>query len=108
MPNPCAHPCETVLTVLYGRLSALSATALRRDVLPERVPIVCLLVLRDGETGEPEVTFSPLRRHDRHRIEIKAVVQENAARNATFNTLCASISATLVADCMRSWPLRPD
>ncbi len=40
------------------RLSALPATALRGDVLPERVLVDGLLILRDGEPGEPEVTLS--------------------------------------------------
>jgi len=42
-------PRETILTALHARLSALPATALRGDVLPERVPAAGLLILRDGE-----------------------------------------------------------
>ena len=49
---------ETILTALHQRLSALAATALRGAVLPERVPAGGLLILRDGEPGEPEVTLS--------------------------------------------------
>ena len=41
------------LTALHARLSTLPATALRGDVLPERVPAEGLLILRDGEPGEP-------------------------------------------------------
>jgi hypothetical protein len=52
-------PRETILTALHTRLLALPATALRGDVLPERVPTAGLLILRDGEPGEPEVTLSP-------------------------------------------------
>ena len=63
---------ELVLTALHARLSALPATALRGDVLPERVPNAGLLILRDGEPGEPEVTLSPLRYHYQHRAEIGA------------------------------------
>ncbi len=88
---------ETILTALYTRISALSATALRGDVLPERVPVAGLLILRDGEPGEPEVTLSPLRYHYQHRAEIEAVVQ-GAARDAAFDTLCASIGVALAAD----------
>lgn len=88
---------ETILTALHVRLSALSATALRGDVLPERVPNAGLLILRDGEPGEPEVTLSPLRYHYQHRAEIEAVVQ-GAARDAAFDTLCASIGAAIAAD----------
>ena len=40
---------ETILTALFARLSALSATTLRGDVLPERVPAAGLLILRDGD-----------------------------------------------------------
>jgi hypothetical protein len=88
---------ETILTALHARLSALPATALRGEVLPERVPATGLLILRDGEPGEPEVTLSPLRYHFQHRAEIEAVVQ-GAARDADFDTLCASIGAAIVAD----------
>ena len=54
-------PRETILAALHQRLSALPATALRGEVLPERVPAEGLLILRDGEPGEPDVTLSPLR-----------------------------------------------
>lgn len=88
---------ETILAALHTLLQSLPATALRGDVLPERVPAVGLLILRDGEPGEPEVTLSPLRYHYQHRAEIEAVVQ-GAARDAAFDTLCASIGAAIAAD----------
>lgn len=53
-------PRETILAALHARLSALSATVLRGEVLPERVPADGLLILRYGAPGEPEVTLSPL------------------------------------------------
>jgi len=90
-------PRETILTALHARLSALPATALRGDVLPERVPAAGLLILRDGEPGEPEVTMSPLRYHYQHRAEIETVVQ-GASRDATFDTLCASIGTAIASD----------
>jgi hypothetical protein len=40
-------------TALHARLSALPATALRGEVLPERVPTAALLILREGKPGEP-------------------------------------------------------
>lgn len=88
---------ETLLTALHARLSALPATALRSDVLPERIPPDGLLILRDGEPGEPEVTLSPLAYHYQHRTEIEAVVQ-GPDRDAVFDHLCASIGAVLAAD----------
>ena len=89
---------ETILTALHARLSMLPATALRGEVLPERVPAEGLLILRDGEPGEPEVTLSPLAYHYQHRAEIEAVVQGTNDRDAAFDTLCASIGAVITAD----------
>ena len=90
-------PRETILQALLAVLQTLPATVLRGEVLPERVPGGGLLILRDGEPGEPEVTLSPLAYHYQHRAEIEAVVQ-GADRDATFDTLIASISAALSAD----------
>ena len=90
-------PRETILTALHTLLQVLAATALRGEVLPERVPTDGLLILRDGEPGEPGVTLSPLRYHYQHRAEIEAVVQ-GTARDAAFDTLTASIGAAIAAD----------
>jgi len=88
---------ETILAALHTLLQTLTATALRGDVLPERVPAAGLLILRDGEPGDPEVTLSPLRYHYQHRAEIEAVVQ-GADRDTTFDTLTASVGAAIAAD----------
>ena len=88
---------ETIISALHTRLSTLPATVLRGDVLPERVPATGLLILRDGDPGEPEVTLSPLRYHYQHRAEIEAVVQ-GASRDTALDTLCASIGTALAAD----------
>lgn len=90
-------PRENILAALLARLSALQATTLRGEVLPERVPAEGLLILRDGEPGEPEVTLSPLRYHYQHRAEIEAVVQ-GANRDTAFDALIASVGSALAAD----------
>lgn len=88
---------ETILAALHARLSSLPAITLRGEVLPERVSAPGLLILRDGEPGEPDVTLSPLRYHYQHRAEIEAVVQ-SVERDTDFDTLCASIGAVIAAD----------
>ena len=90
-------PRETILTALHARLSMLPATALRGEVLPERVPAEGLLILRDGDPGEPEVTMSPRSYHYQHRAEIEAVVQ-GTDRDAAFDTLSAGIGTALADD----------
>ena len=88
---------ENILNALHARLLALPAIALRGEVLPERVPSGGLIILRDGEPGEPEVTLSPLRYHYQHRAEIEAVVQASA-RDAAFDALSSSIGTVIAAD----------
>ncbi|OIQ65075.1 hypothetical protein GALL_533700 [mine drainage metagenome] len=90
-------PRESILAALHTLLQSLPATALRGEVLPERVPAAGLLILRDGEPGDPEITLSPLAYHYQHRAEIEAVVQ-GADRDAAFDTLCASVGTVLSAD----------
>jgi len=72
---------ETLLAALHARLQPLAATVLRDEVLPERIPPVGLIILRDGQPGEPEVTLSPLRYHFQHRAEFEVIIQDaNFAR----------------------------
>ena len=70
---------ETILSALHSLLQTQPAPVLRGEVLPERVPAAGLLILRDGDPGEPAVTLSPLRYHYQHRAEIEAVVQAGTA-----------------------------
>ena len=50
---------ETILSALHALLQTQAAPVLRGEVLPERVPAAGLLILRDGDQGEPAVTLSP-------------------------------------------------
>ncbi|GGC24082.1 hypothetical protein GCM10011363_45720 [Marivita lacus] len=89
---------ETILTALYARLQPLAALTLRDEVLPERIPSSGLIILRDGQPGEPEVTLSPLRYHYQHRAELEVVVQASTSRASAFDTLIAAIGTALEAD----------
>ena len=89
---------ETILTALHARLHALAALVLRDEVLPERIPASGLIILRDGQPGEPEVTLSPLRYHYQHRAELEVVVQAGTGRASAFDDLITAIGAALEAD----------
>jgi hypothetical protein len=90
--------CETILAALQARLQPLAALTLRDEVLPERIPAVGLIILRDGQPGEPEVTLSPLRYHYQHRAELEVIVQAGTSRSSVFDDLVAAIGAALEAD----------
>ena len=89
---------ETVLAALHARLQPLAAQVLRDEVLPERIPASGLIILRDGQPGEPEVTLSPLHYHYQHRAELEVVIQAPNGRASAFNTLIAAIGTTIEAD----------
>ena len=89
---------ERVLAALHARLQPLAALVLRDEVLPERVPPTGLLILRDGQPGEPEVTLSPLRYHYQHRAELEVVVQAGTGRASAFDDLIAAIGGALETD----------
>ena len=89
---------ETILAALLARLQPLAARTLRDEALPERIPAAGLIILRDGQPGEPEVTLSPLRYHYQHRAELEVVVQAGTGRASAFDDLIAAIGAALEAD----------
>ena len=89
---------ETVLAALHARLLPLSALIRRDEVLPERIPAAGLIILRDGQPGEPEVTLSPLRYHYQHRAELEVVVQAGTGRASAFDDLIAAIGTALETD----------
>ena len=89
---------EAILAALYARLQPLAALTLRDEVLPERIPAAGLIILRDGQPGEPEVTLSPLRYHYQHRAELEVVVQASNGRATAFDSLIANIGTALETD----------
>jgi hypothetical protein len=89
---------ETILQALHALLRTQPAPVLRGDVLPERVPSPGLLILRDGDPGEPAVMLSPLTYHYQHRAEIEAVVQVGTGRDAAFDSLTMGVGIALAAD----------
>ena len=78
---------ETILAALHARLQPLAAKVLRDEVLPERIPPAGMIILRDGQPGEPEITLSPLRYHFQHRAELEVIVQSADDRATAFDTL---------------------
>lgn len=70
---------------------------LRNEPLPTKVPADGLIILRDGDPGEPEVTLSPTRYHYQHRAEIEALVQHGdpAQRDTALDALLETVAQAL-------------
>lgn len=92
---------ESILAALDLTLRTGLPAAVRRDeVLPERVPAEGLVILRDGDPGEPDVTLNPRAEFYSHRVEIEAYVPRDAdgGGEAALDALLGSIGAALKAD----------
>jgi hypothetical protein len=92
-------PRETILEALRLVLVGIpGARVLRNEPLPGRIPTDGMVILRDGDPGQPEVTLSPLRYHYEHRSGIDVLIQKAAGRDVAFDALCAAIGARIAAD----------
>jgi hypothetical protein len=70
-------------------------------VLPGKVPDGGLIILRDGDPGEPEQALGGFENaYYQQAVEIEVYVEEGdaAARDANFDTLLQQIGAVLEAD----------
>jgi hypothetical protein len=87
---------EIILTALADAFRTIPhVPVLRGEVLPERIPSAGLLILRDGNPGDPEVTLSPLRYHYQQRAELEVIVQASGDRDTRFDQLIARIGAAI-------------
>ena len=68
---------EQVLSALFDRLQLIAGgTVKRNEALPASVPAGGLVILRDGDPGEPDVTLNPRTEFYSHRAEIEAFVTQ--------------------------------
>jgi len=92
---------EAVLTALFQRLATLpDATVKRNEALPEKVPAGGLLILRDGDPGEPEVTLSPATWIWSHLAQLEVFVAgaTSEVRDAALDALLEAVGQALATD----------
>lgn len=93
---------ETVLAaldvVLAAAMGALGADYRRNDVLPTRIDPAGLVILRDGDPGEPEVWLSPRGYYYEHRAELEVFVQSESDREGLMDAILMAVAAALAVD----------
>jgi len=97
-----ASKAEQVLDAIRAQLETVPGAAVERNsVLPEKVPTGGLIILRDGDPGEPEQALGGFgSAYYQHAVEIELYVEEGdaAARDAAFDELLQQIGVALNAD----------
>ena len=89
---------ERILAALVTVLARhLTATVRRNEVLPERVSAAGLVILRDGDPGEPDVTLNPRTEFYSHRVEMEVYMPRDAAGGgeAALDALLRAIGTAL-------------
>jgi hypothetical protein len=107
-----ASKAEQVLKGIKALLETVpDAVVDRNSVLPEKIPAGGLIILRDGDPGEPEQALGGFgNAYYQHAVEIEVYVEEGdaVARDAAFDVLLQQIGAALEADPILGGRLRPD
>ena len=93
---------EVILKALQAKLAAFApsgALVLRNATLPERIPAVGMLIVRDGDPGDPERLLSPSLYIYQHVAEVDVLVEGSAsARDAAFDLLKQAVGAAVADD----------
>jgi hypothetical protein len=97
-----ASKAEQVLEAIKALLDTVPGVAVERNrVLPEKVPAGGLIIIRDGDPGEPEQALGGFgSTYYQHAVEIEVYVEEGdaAVRDTAFDDLLQQIGAALDAD----------
>jgi hypothetical protein len=92
---------EQVLQALLARLQMIpDIKVLRNETVPTSIPADGLIILRDGDAGEPEITLSPLSYYWQHRAVAEVLVQgvDQATRDAAMDEIFTGMSFAINTD----------
>jgi hypothetical protein len=97
-----ASKAEQVLEGVKALLETIPGAVVERNsVLPEKIPADGLIILRDGDPGEPEQALGGLgNAYYQHAVEIEVYIEEGGAtvRDTAFDALLQQIGTALEAD----------
>jgi hypothetical protein len=93
---------EQVIAAIVALVAAaLPAAKVERNAAkPERIPPGGLVIVRDGDPGEPEMLLSPLTYLYAHRVPLEIAARESGSqsREQVLDAMLAAIGAAVAAD----------
>jgi len=92
-----ASKTETILIALFNRLYRINCAVERNSDVPTEIPANGLIVMHDGEPGEPDIMLSPLTYMYDHGVELDVFVQGDEA-DYLFDQLRSAIGAVIASD----------
>lgn len=98
MPSKREQVIDAVKALVAG---ALPLAEVKRNLdKPERIPVGGLVIIRDGDPGEPEVVLSPLVYTYGHRImlELAAYAADPLTREQALDAMLVAIGNAITAN----------
>lgn len=93
---------EQVIAAVHALVvAALPLAEVKRNLdKPERIPSGGLVIVRDGDPGEPEVLLSPLSYTYSHRVALELAVYaaDPLTREQALDTMLSAIGIAVVAN----------
>lgn len=90
---------EDILAALFTLISGVAGPAYQRNgVFPEFMGAGGLVILRDGDPGEPEVTLSPLTYIYEHDAVLECMIQNEATQDAALDAILVGIGQAIESD----------
>jgi hypothetical protein len=82
---------------LWLKQDLVNAQVCRNEPFPTKIPKGGLVIMRDGDAGEPEMTLSPPRYHYSHAVELEVMIQNSdpETRDQDLDQLLVQIGAIL-------------
>jgi hypothetical protein len=97
-----ASKAEQILDALKALLETVADAVVEcNSVLPEKIPDGGLIILRDGDPGEPEQALGGFgNAYYQHAVEVEVYLEEGdaAARDAAFDAVLQQIGVALETD----------
>lgn len=87
---------ERIVSAVFSRLGSIpAATILRNESLPVRIPEAGLIILRDGDPGEPDITLNPRIEYYAHRLTVEVITTGD---ETALDDLLIAVGRALAAD----------
>lgn len=88
--------------LLSAELSPLGVTVLRDEYLPQAIPPAGLVILRPGESGDPDICLNPRTEYYQHRAEVEiftlAPIPPAPTKEETIYAIFSRIEAAVDRD----------
>lgn len=83
---------EGALSAAFALISTQGFHAIRNAEIPTTIPSAGLVILRDGDPGEPDITLNPISEYYSHVAEVEVFAGEESTVFGIWDALTAALA----------------